>query len=192
MKPPNYFMKTIEREHFEHWLFSQPKDREFDYTRSSECAICAFLKETTSVQNPVVDAKTISTELFTIPTPKWLDDGYGEDGKPRGDVRGVVRVWPLTIANMRRRYLELFPDTVIEGYEGDSGGGHGMPSSAATLAFSFSGVSPEISSRNASTSASDGTQAASRALRSRQARNSVTLNLIKPARIAAIAGLIGL
>jgi hypothetical protein len=55
-------MKTIEREHFEAWLFSQPKDREFDYQNTTGgCAICSFV-----------------------------------------------------IANMRRRYLELFPETETE------------------------------------------------------------------------------
>lgn len=106
-------MKEINRERFEAWLFSQPKDRNFDYTNPRDCAICAFLKETTNVKTVLSDSTSTegySTEkavevgkVFSIETPQWLDGGSSE--------RGVVWAEPLTIENMQKRYLELFPDS---------------------------------------------------------------------------------
>jgi len=37
---------TIEKERFEAWLFSQPRDRYFRFTNSRGCLICSFLNET--------------------------------------------------------------------------------------------------------------------------------------------------
>jgi hypothetical protein len=39
----------IQKEVFEHWLFSQPREREFQYLSNTECLLCAFIKETTNL-----------------------------------------------------------------------------------------------------------------------------------------------
>lgn len=47
-------MNTINREHFEAWLFSQPDERLFNYTEGFDsdrigCVMCNFLRENTSI-----------------------------------------------------------------------------------------------------------------------------------------------
>ncbi len=101
-------MNEINRERFEAWLFSQPKERSFIYGDICGCAVASFLKECTSIQDPTVSSDTFRSRADVLlpdagrkPLPEWLHNQ-------------VLRVRPLTIAKMQARYLELFPQTEIE------------------------------------------------------------------------------
>lgn len=89
----------IERERFQAWLESQPKDREFDYSDIKKCAICCFFHETTKFKTAKAGGKyvrLVTGEETIIPIPEWLHER-------------ILMVYPLTIINMLTRYYELFP-----------------------------------------------------------------------------------
>lgn len=109
-------MNTINREHFEAWLFSQPRTRAFNYDDvKGGCAVCSFIRETTDWAEACggSDAgvhKSRGTALMeTIPLPDWM----------KVQTKGVL--WALepisstiTIGQMQDRYRELFPDACTE------------------------------------------------------------------------------
>jgi hypothetical protein len=67
--------KIFNRETFEAWLASQPGDRGFDYFDNCGCACAAFVKETTSISNPIVGGTNVSLSLEDfrgIDMPDWL------------------------------------------------------------------------------------------------------------------------
>lgn len=43
---------NIEKEKFEAWLYSQPRDRRVDLSDGTDCLICKFVKETTNCIRP--------------------------------------------------------------------------------------------------------------------------------------------
>lgn len=92
----------IERELFEAWLFSQPPERQFYYYDTNGCAIASFLREALGIQRPRVGGMEFDdAEGKGCLLPQWLRD--------------IVFPLPIhfTVAQLRRRYLELFPDTFI-------------------------------------------------------------------------------
>lgn len=103
-------MKEISRELFEAWLFSQPKEREFNYMdNTGGCAVCAFVRETTSHANAKGGAKTVEIGNRSIQMPEWL----------RAGTQGVLSVAdedhcrctadfvPVSIRGMQKRYRQL-------------------------------------------------------------------------------------
>lgn len=123
-------MTEINREHFEAWLFSQPEERKFNYLDvTGGCAVCSFIRETTNFTNCAggSDASGIDLEnRFGGPKvhlPEWMKCCSNT-------TFGVLSVRPLTIGNMRRRYLELFPEAAAEV---DSGGAKASEAKSAVL-----------------------------------------------------------
>lgn len=108
---------TINRELFEAWLFSQPREREFVYTDNRNCLICSFLKSNTRFQNPNVSHSHLYLDnCKSEPIPSWLfetisNSNYNEVyngykvGKPVKDGR-------RTFAYVQDSYLQLFPNTL--------------------------------------------------------------------------------
>lgn len=99
-------MKEINREAFEFWLWSQSEEREFYYgDTSGGCAVCRFIAETTPHGDVTGGGSFVYLGGYSkaLSLPDWLRCGSN----------GVLGVSPLTIGNMRRRYLELFPETFI-------------------------------------------------------------------------------
>lgn len=97
----------IERENWEAWLTNQPDSREFIYM-CNMCVVGSFLAETTghkegdfAITPTGFYLKAVSGFDIHYPLPDWL----------RKDKGGVLTVEPLTAGNMKKRYLELFPDT---------------------------------------------------------------------------------
>ena len=100
-------MKEINRELWEAWLFSQPKERSFNYADCCACAVCAFTSETTNCKGVIVAGELVWANLSDYPQkpltkiPEWLWK--------------VIHVfsgnYELTVPAMQARYLELFPET---------------------------------------------------------------------------------
>ncbi len=97
-------MKDLQRERFEAWLDNQPPERWFDYWDvNGGCAICSFVRETTSHKvvtggHFIVRLGLIGSGADEVPIPEWMRRMVVDSREN------------LTIANMKRRYLELFPE----------------------------------------------------------------------------------
>lgn len=112
-------MNEINRESFEAWLFSQPPEREFNYSDiKGGCAVCTFVRETTSYSEACGGSDYYGVRLKNnwadvnpeiVPLPDWLKSGSG--GVLNVLERRPGPLFVLTIQNMQRRYLELFPTT---------------------------------------------------------------------------------
>jgi hypothetical protein len=116
-------MNEINRERFEAWLFSQQKDREFDYTDLRECLICKFIRETSSLKVRMVTPGFIALEGSpSIPMPKWLDTDDATLGKPSsllatGHMRHT-QDGMIPFSEVTKRYVELFGDpSIVESVE---------------------------------------------------------------------------
>lgn len=110
-------MKEINRELFEAWLFSQPLERKFHYVKvDGSCAICCFVKETIKIEDVWGGSRfingTINGTPIKIPVPSWWDiNGHGE--RYEAPLSRCHNAGTLTIANMQRRYIEMFGDPCI-------------------------------------------------------------------------------
>ncbi len=97
-------MKDLQRERFEAWLDNQPPERWFDYWDvNGGCAICSFVRETTSHKvvtggHCFVRLGLPSSGADEVPVPDWM----------RNTVVGALGLRSLTIANMKLKYMELF------------------------------------------------------------------------------------
>lgn len=105
-------MTTINRELFEAWLFSQPREREFVYINglSDEepgCVVCSFLRETTNIKRFAVGDtymniyKGESTDYDAVNLPTWLNELH------LASLAGTP-----TFGAVQDHYLQLFPNTL--------------------------------------------------------------------------------
>lgn len=102
----------IQQERFEAWLFSQPDEREFDYTRSTDCVICNFFRETTAIKciavtNEIIKYSFIaSTDGCSHPSSN-ID--YAETPMPADFERVVCSGKPLIkVKELKERYNKEF------------------------------------------------------------------------------------
>lgn len=109
-------MKEINREHFEAWLFNQPKDKVIEAGFGDRCVFCSFIKETTS-----------NSRAFFSGWDKWTTARHTEPYTelPAWSQQLVNKKWltsqcnntfsyAVTVEKIQQRYLELFPDTERE------------------------------------------------------------------------------
>lgn len=111
------FMKTIERENFEAWLFAQPRERSFNFVSRGNCPIACFLRETTphtralvGMDHWLVMPRADCGSQFEI-LPDWL-----RVDMPLCVLPVALRSWEyvreylLTAGQIQDRYIEVFGD----------------------------------------------------------------------------------
>lgn len=98
----------LHQERFKAWLFSQPMDRVIDASDSFDCFLCNFIKDTTSISDPVVGYLN------------WID-GWSSHNRPIPEwaitlISHHMRIdsYEFTCGQMQDRYRQLFPESVIE------------------------------------------------------------------------------
>jgi hypothetical protein len=101
-------MIELHQEHFEAWLFSQPPDRVIEAGDCRDCFLCSFLKETTAIKRVYMDYHSYNIEAQPTPLPSWATRLINQDWLYSRS-RSRVSNHPITVAEMQRRYREVFP-----------------------------------------------------------------------------------
>lgn len=99
-------MNTINREHFEAWLFSQPDERTFIYTEGAAdapigCLLCNFIREQTNITAFYVGASYLTTENKTEPLMVWFS------------LFCPNKSYKFTAKEAKDNYLTLFPNAIV-------------------------------------------------------------------------------
>lgn len=112
----------INRESFEAWLFSQPKERVFDYRNTDgTCVICSFVKETTNAKGVCGGGGFVVTSNGFIPTPAWWEsqsvsltmpdmDTVSAKARDRDGFYSPI----ITILDLQQAYIAMFGDPNAE------------------------------------------------------------------------------
>lgn len=94
------------KERFEAWLATQPAQREFDYMDIRGCALCAFVKENTSIKDFSAGSENVSVwngcGRHNIPIPEWIVSLIKEARIHNKDI------CHFSISNLRTAYHKLF------------------------------------------------------------------------------------
>lgn len=109
---------TINREHFEAWLFSQPKERKFVYIEgrvdaSTGCLMCNYLRE-----NFHFIFRVYTSEFRDLTTdeetnfPKWLNELIWTSLQMFYR-KHIIGPSFFTAGEVQTIYLSLFPETII-------------------------------------------------------------------------------
>lgn len=103
---------TINREHFEAWLFSQPDDRRFEYLEGQPssltgCVVCNFLREQTNITTFGVSGSQVgfrtSLDFDYIPFEPWLQNLLLELANPVS----------FDAKRAKAMYISLFPNAIV-------------------------------------------------------------------------------
>ncbi len=94
----------INRELFEAWLLSQPRERTYNYMNCNDCLLCKFIKETTSCQSVHAGGCTITINEACVTLELWLANLLGGHS-----LRGLT-----DFGRIQDAYLKLFPDTLVD------------------------------------------------------------------------------
>lgn len=105
-------MKEINRERFEAWLFSQPREIIIESSNGNRCFLCLFIKETTN-QIPYMSgwrhwypSEVAQQRSERLELPNWVTRLIDREWiMPKSDNTGLI-----TVGQMQDRYRLLFPD----------------------------------------------------------------------------------
>lgn len=119
---------TINREHFEAWLFSQPDERTFEYIYGSYdsnpgCLLCNFLRETTNINKFEVGRIIVSMNGTNYPLPNWFINLLSKQWLKEHEFYSRN----ITFKEVKEHYLLLFPNAVV--------GSNDSPAIAENLSF---------------------------------------------------------
>lgn len=116
---------TINREHFEAWLFSQSKERKFVYVEGGQdaltgCLCCNYLRENFSFRFSVGNSSFRIFPSRENDFPEWLNvliaDARAIFYKEHYIVDTIYQRKPscfFTAEQAQTTYLSLFPETII-------------------------------------------------------------------------------
>lgn len=102
-------MNTINREHFEAWLFSQPDERMFNYSEGFNtdqigCVMCNFLRENTNISQFCVGYSTF------IHGEEWNDERLPAWFVNTMDKRSGRYI---SAKEVKQLYLQEFPNAIV-------------------------------------------------------------------------------
>jgi len=105
----------VNKEHFEHWLYSQPRDRKLDLFSRSNCALCTFFRETTNLH--VRASFDICVDCYShecIRIPYWFKKLVNAKSCPLTSPVGYDNLLCLaesvqTMGWLQDRFREIFP-----------------------------------------------------------------------------------
>jgi len=97
----------IERERFEAWLFSQPREREVNIGDGHDCVICCFIKETACGVPEAISWHQFTVDNVPVVLPLWFKKVININTPFRrttfGDVQDVFRTeFPEDLGQMSK------------------------------------------------------------------------------------------
>jgi hypothetical protein len=96
------------------WARTKPADEAYDYTRSDNCAICQFLRETGRAARPLVDMTGWEDATKPYQNVKYPDE-IAAAAIGRGELRGDNRAVLWTFGALVKRLEALCPETPVTG-----------------------------------------------------------------------------
>lgn len=100
------------KERLEAWLFSQPDEREWNYTSNTKCVICSLVKETTSHNRvSAVPDRFGFKDAFEFPIPDFALRLLRQAKYDYFNSGGKSLMCPLIATNLKTNWRKLFPET---------------------------------------------------------------------------------